>query len=57
MTAYLILALAVVAYLYSAAYCLTALHYDDDARVSDYLRAVAPITNTIIMLRDLRANW
>ena len=54
MTAYLILALAVVAYLYSAAYCLTALHYREHTTPGDVVRALTPIINTITMLRDLK---
>lgn len=51
---YLFLGLLVVVYLYSAAYCLTALHYREHTTPGDVVRALTPIINTIIMLRDLR---
>lgn len=53
MTHYLILALLIVLYLYSAAYCLTAALYQRDTRPRTFLRAVTPVINTITMIKDL----
>lgn len=54
---HLLLGLLVVFYLYSTAYCVTALLYLERVRAKDVARAVCPIVNSVAMVRDLKKNW